>query len=306
MQVAPPVAPPVPPVSNALLAVLEIRNHQADKELAGYFSDRVRTRSLDAVPGLRVMTRENAQVLLEGKKLEDCEGECDVETGRHIGADLVVSGDLRMIGSNYKLDLRLHDVRSGLLLSGAQAQGKTIDDLDASVAQAVTTLLEPTRHLPPTSGAVRGEPEKPVEAKPRPAPPPEAWLAPAPLPDLPKEAPLLAERPAVKLAPAPPPTAPAAATEPAGQTAPAPAAERSRTWTWVAGGAAMAALGAGGAFGLKSRSTSAAITGTTDHTGRDVDSLRDQYQSQAHAANVLFAVGAGFAALSAGFFILSF
>ena len=41
---------------------------------------------LRSVPGVSLMTRENMLVLLQssGKKLEDCEGECEVETGRRL------------------------------------------------------------------------------------------------------------------------------------------------------------------------------------------------------------------------------
>ncbi len=79
------------------LAVLDFRDKLGGKEVdAGYFADVVRSASLRALPGLRVITKENLVVLLQstGKRLEDCEGECEVDTGRRIGADLVVSGDL--------------------------------------------------------------------------------------------------------------------------------------------------------------------------------------------------------------------
>jgi len=65
-------------------------------------------------------------VLLEsqGKHIEDCEGECEVDTGRRLGADYVVSGELLRIGTSFKLDLRLHETREGQLLRVAAASGQ--------------------------------------------------------------------------------------------------------------------------------------------------------------------------------------
>jgi hypothetical protein len=96
---------------------------------------------------LNVMTRENMLVLLEssGKKLAECEGECEVDTGRRLGADLVITGEVLRFGSNYKLNLRLHETRDGQLLAGAQASGATTDELDRNTKQAVVELLAPLR-----------------------------------------------------------------------------------------------------------------------------------------------------------------
>src|SRR5438105_2519379 len=88
------------PLSQGLLAVLEFRNKLAGADRkdidAGYFSDVVRQAAVHTLPDIRVITRENLLVLLQssGKSLEDCEGECEVDTGRRIGADLVISGEL--------------------------------------------------------------------------------------------------------------------------------------------------------------------------------------------------------------------
>src|SRR5437867_1668737 len=81
------------------LAVLELRSRLPEADRAAidtaFLTDRVRAAALQAAPGLRLMTRENVMVLLKslGRTLEDCEGECEVETGRKLGADYVVSGE---------------------------------------------------------------------------------------------------------------------------------------------------------------------------------------------------------------------
>ena len=127
------------------LAVLELRNFAKDlkRENAQYFTDVVRQTSLRVQPEVDVMTRENLLVLLEssGKKLDECEGECEVDTGRRIGADEVVSGEIQKLGSLYKMSLRLHDTREGKLLSSAIASGKSVEELDLSVQKAAEDLL---------------------------------------------------------------------------------------------------------------------------------------------------------------------
>src|SRR5438477_2178237 len=122
------------------LAVLELRNFTKDltRENAQYFTDVVRSAALRAQPQLEVMTRENLLVLLQasGRDLANCEGECEVDTGRRIGADEIVSGELQKVGARYKLTLRLHDTREGRLLASTQASGMTIEELDDAAQKA--------------------------------------------------------------------------------------------------------------------------------------------------------------------------
>src|SRR5207248_653439 len=82
------------------------------------FGDLVRGATLKAAPQVEVMTRENLLVLLQasGKDLANCEGECEVDTGRRIGADAIVSGEVLKVGTRFKLTLRLHETRAGMQL----------------------------------------------------------------------------------------------------------------------------------------------------------------------------------------------
>ena len=127
------------------LAVLELRNFTKDltHENAQYFTDVVRGAALRAQPQLEVITRENLLVLLQatGKKYEECEGECEVDTGRRIGADEIVSGEIQKLGKLYKLSLRLHDTREGRLLASTQASGKSVEELDAATQKAAEDLV---------------------------------------------------------------------------------------------------------------------------------------------------------------------
>ena len=135
-----------------VVGVLEFRDKvPPDQRIdAGYLSDQVRSAVKDSLPQSSVITRENMLVLLQasGQKLEECEGECEVDTGRRIGADLVVSGELLRFGTQYKLNMKLHDTRSGELLSGSVASGATADELDRDLRPAVRRLLAPLLQNP--------------------------------------------------------------------------------------------------------------------------------------------------------------
>ena len=170
-----------------LLSVLELHNklEGADKKAVdpAYLSDRIRAEVLDAKLGVQVMTRENMLVLLQaqGKSLENCEGECEVDTGRRLGADSVVSGELLRVGASLKATLKLHDTHSGTLLGAVSASGVDVEALDANLPAAVKRLIEPLAPKAasaPPAGPGPAEARRPVETvSMRVAAPPEGkWL----------------------------------------------------------------------------------------------------------------------------------
>ena len=65
-----------------------------------------------------IITRENLVDLLKshGKTLEKCQGECETETGRLIGAELVVTGRVARVFGKYKLTLKVHQTDPPKLL----------------------------------------------------------------------------------------------------------------------------------------------------------------------------------------------
>ena len=134
-----------------VLAVLEFKSKLENEKVdTAYLTDQVRGAALDAGANLRVITRENLLTLLKasGKDLAECEGECEVDTGRRVGADLVISGELLKFGTSYKLNMRLHDTREGTLLGAATAAGQTFDELDKNLAPSVQKLLAPITSAP--------------------------------------------------------------------------------------------------------------------------------------------------------------
>jgi hypothetical protein len=130
-----------------VVGVLEFRDKvPAEQRIdAAYLSDQVRAAVKEVLPQSRVITRENMLVLLQssGRSLEECESECEVETGRRIGADLVVSGELLRFGTQYRLKMKLHATGQGELLSGSVAGGATAEDLERDLRPAVRRLLAP-------------------------------------------------------------------------------------------------------------------------------------------------------------------
>jgi len=90
------------------------------------------------------MTRENLGVPLQasGKDLNDCEGECEVDTGRRIGADAVISGEVLKYSAHCKLSLRLHETKSGRSVAATVASGATLEALDADLQLRAADVRE--------------------------------------------------------------------------------------------------------------------------------------------------------------------
>ena len=136
------VAPPPP----RMLAVLELTSFLDESEKknvpAQFFSDLVRGYAHNEAPDLRLMTHENILLLLPNgeKDLADCEAGCEIETGRRLGADLIITGELRRVG-DLNIQLRIHDTRTAQLLQTALIEGKDAAELKANVGTAVAKLF---------------------------------------------------------------------------------------------------------------------------------------------------------------------
>ena len=131
------------------IAVLELRNKLDGPEHAlvdaAFLTDQVRSGLLEAAPAYRMITRDNILLLLQSndKTLEECESECEVETGRRLGADDVVTGEILKFGGGYRINLRMHATSDARLLSAAVASGRTPEALEKDLARAVRKLAEP-------------------------------------------------------------------------------------------------------------------------------------------------------------------
>lgn len=148
------------------VAVLTLKNSaRVTAAEISYITDRVRA-GLLSLPSSQfvVLTRENILALLPpGTNLADCEGDCEVDTGRNIGADLVITGDVLRFGAGLRVVLRVHDVATARLIQTHTASGATVEGLEGPVGETARTLAG---RLP--AGPVR------VTTSPRTRPPPAA------------------------------------------------------------------------------------------------------------------------------------
>ncbi|MCB9544930.1 MAG: hypothetical protein H6706_03460 [Myxococcales bacterium] len=127
------------------LAVLELQNASPlPAPEVRYLTERVRgVAQAHPVPGLALMTRANLAALLPpGVDLADCEGECAVETGRIVGADYVVAGEVVSLGGSLRAILTLHATADGKQLAAVHAGGADAVALERDLARAADRLFE--------------------------------------------------------------------------------------------------------------------------------------------------------------------
>ena len=134
---------PVAAAAAPRLAVLELRGPLPAPVLQ-LLGDDVRAAALAEARGYEVITRENVIELLRASGKADlaaCEGECEVEIGRNLGADLVATGGVVQVDETLVLALRLHETAKGALLATSDAEGATQTDLRAAVRPAAKALF---------------------------------------------------------------------------------------------------------------------------------------------------------------------
>ena len=162
---------PATPVHAKRLAVLEFKGEDLEPKSLAYLGRRVRGEALKHLPaGWEVMTRDNMLVLIDTAQGQCVkEGECDVETGRHIGADLVVSGEVVRFGGQIRLTMNSYDTASGRLVRSAEAAGPDERQLGESLLAACRSLFAPAE---PAAASTRSF----AEASTAPPTPPAAEL----------------------------------------------------------------------------------------------------------------------------------
>ena len=112
-----------------------------------YLADRTRGAALKSLDRgeWEVLTRENMVVVLQANAddLAACEGECEVETGRLIGAHVVVAGSLVMFGTSFRLTLKSFDTETGQLLTFEEVRGAGLDAIADGIPDACGKLFAP-------------------------------------------------------------------------------------------------------------------------------------------------------------------
>ncbi len=188
-----------------------------------------------------------------------------------------------------------------LRLSPDSPQAKLASSLLAQVEDAMRAQESARRALP--TDATGEDPVPHISV--RPTEPPHTLPLPGASAAKSSQPPAPTAQPPARPAPlSKAPQPPAAATA---LRAAEPAAEEAgpRRATWIAAAGTVVALGAGAAFGLMAKSTSASLA--SDQLQRDqVDAKRSDLHSQAQKANLLMAVGAGLAVVTGALFVLHF
>ena len=145
------------------IAVLSLRNRiKMSKEEVDYLTGLVRQIiSKRLSRSYLIMTQENIEVLLPpNTNLDDCVSECQVETGRTIGARYIITGDVLRFGSSLRLTLRMHDTRSGRLVASEVAKANKLDDLEAPTEKAVEALINQIDGVKSNTSNTSSEPKR--------------------------------------------------------------------------------------------------------------------------------------------------
>jgi hypothetical protein len=163
------------------LAVLELRSSgEFSRSALNMLSDQLRDGALKATKGssYEVMTRENMEVLARNMGIDlaacDDQGQCEVDVGKNVGADTVLSGEIGRFGSKLTLTIKLHNTHKGSLLNTETVRATTKDELFDSLSAAAATLVREGLGLGRRSGSRSSAPSTAsislAEPDPEPAP----------------------------------------------------------------------------------------------------------------------------------------
>jgi hypothetical protein len=127
------------------IAVLALQGKKLSNDVLNLISDEVRAGVLDATKGQNfvVMSRENMSIMLKdmGKDLSCLEGECEVETGRNIGAAYVLSGTVLKMDGSWVCSLKVHAVDTGALVAADKVVARKALELSDDVRVLATRLM---------------------------------------------------------------------------------------------------------------------------------------------------------------------
>ncbi len=105
-----------------------------------------------------IITQESIQQLLKahGKTLEQCQGECETETGKLLGAELVVSGRVMKAFGKLKVNLKLHRTDPPELIDARVLTVDTLPELESGVKEATSGVLSALTSSPAASSGSTG------------------------------------------------------------------------------------------------------------------------------------------------------
>ncbi len=111
-----------------------------------FLTDRLRERAKSVLPsymGYVIMTRENIQQMLPlGKSIEDCEGNCLVETGKNIAADYVSQARIGKFGKQLTITVELYETAGNNLVGSFTAVKKDAEGLLDEIGKKSENLFK--------------------------------------------------------------------------------------------------------------------------------------------------------------------
>ncbi len=125
------------------LAVLMTVNHAGIKaQEIEYLTALIRQNIADQISqSFLIMTQENILTLLPpDKKIEDCLQECEIEVGRSLGATIIITSSLVEFNQSYRLNLKAHETKNGILLSSKIAKGNDLTMIEEAIPQTTQAL----------------------------------------------------------------------------------------------------------------------------------------------------------------------
>lgn len=120
----------VPAFATTYVAVVETaaENGVIGRSERMFLTDKLRERAKKVLPEYMdyvIMTRENIQQMLPpGKKIEDCEGECLVATGKNINAHYIAQARVGKFGKQLTLTVELYETRGNNLMGSFTAMSE--------------------------------------------------------------------------------------------------------------------------------------------------------------------------------------
>ncbi len=150
-------APAVEAKERPMLAVLDFASGGAEltQEELSLLSDVSRATARRVLgTAYTIITQESIEQLLKahGKTLEQCQGECETETGKLLGAELVVSGRVVKAFGKLKVNLKLHRTDPPELLDARVLTVDTLPELEEAVTEATVGVLSALTDAPAASG----------------------------------------------------------------------------------------------------------------------------------------------------------
>jgi hypothetical protein len=148
-QAAPAEVKPATAEEPQYVAVIELRNQAGlSAQEVSYLTELMR-QAAHHLPIKRypLITKENIFTLLPpGTRIEDCQGECAVDTGRKIGATWLMTGEVIAISGRLRVVIQLYHTPSNVMTKSQIVKG-TSDDPSKRIDQIENPLLASTMRL---------------------------------------------------------------------------------------------------------------------------------------------------------------